>query len=308
MRDYILALTSDKIIEGFDIKPEDKIKVPTNFKEFVENQIPKWVDSAITAFYYQENIHYVAHAGVIKPVDYSSTGIVQNSTNWSNGLHQFLQIKHLLKMTSETFTTNFLSNMGYFKRYSNNLFGLTGTLGSKKAQDVLSNVYNVDLVNIPNLRQKQYLELPSIVAINELKWLEEICNRSIIESQKDRGTLIICETIAHAKIISEKLQDKYRKGAVKLYDMNNMNQEKDIEKISKGEIIVATNLAGRGTDIKTDEIEENGGMHVIVTFMPSNQRVEEQAFGRTARQGKRGTGQMILNALNLIGLGLIPLN
>jgi preprotein translocase subunit SecA len=81
-----------------------------------------------------------------------------------------------------------------------------------------------------------------------------------------------------------------------MYTMNNMNQEREIEKINKGEIIIATNLAGRGTDIKTDEIEKYGGLHIIVTFMPSNERVEEQGFGRTARQGKRGTGQMILNA------------
>ena len=53
-------------------------------------------------------------------------------------------------MTSETFTTNFLSNMGFFKRYGSNLFGLTGTLGSEKAKQVLSDVYNVDLVNIPS--------------------------------------------------------------------------------------------------------------------------------------------------------------
>ncbi len=85
--------------------------------------------------------------------------------------------------------------------------------------------------------------------------------------------------------------------------MNSMNQEREIEQINVGEIIIATNLAGRGTDIKTDEIEKNGGMHVIVTFMPSNERVEEQAFGRTARQGKRGTGQMILNARNLTEYG-----
>lgn len=85
--------------------------------------------------------------------------------------------------------------------------------------------------------------------------------------------------------------------------MNNMNQERQVERIFPGEIILATNLAGRGTDIKTDEIEKNGGMHVILTFIPSNQRVEEQAFGRTARQGKRGTGQMILNAVNLVEYG-----
>ncbi|CAF4880022.1 unnamed protein product, partial [Rotaria socialis] len=69
-------------------------------------------------------------------------------------------IKHGLKMASETFTTNFLPNRGYFTKYSSNLFGLTGTLGSEKAKQVLVDVYNVDLVIIPNLRQKQYLSLP----------------------------------------------------------------------------------------------------------------------------------------------------
>lgn len=76
--------------------------------------------------------------------------------------------------------------------------------------------------------------------------------------------------------------------------MNNMDQEKYIEQILPGEIIIATNLAGRGTDIKTDEIEHFGGLHIILTFLPPNQRVEEQAMGRTARQGKKGTGQLIL--------------
>jgi len=72
----------------------------SNFKEFVEKQTSKWVNNAIVAFNYQENIHYIVQEGVIKPVDYKSTGIVQSSTNWSDGLHQFLQIKHSLKMTS----------------------------------------------------------------------------------------------------------------------------------------------------------------------------------------------------------------
>ncbi|CAF3995055.1 unnamed protein product, partial [Rotaria sordida] len=279
---------------------KENLKIPKNFSDFVHSQIPKWIDNAITALIYQENVHYIVHNGLIKPVDYYSTGIVQNSSNWSDGLHQFLQIKHELKMTSETFTTNFLSNRGYFTRYSSKLFGLTGTLGSDKAKQVLGDVYHVDFVIIPSLRQKQHLSLPDIIVMNEKDWLEEICHSAINESSKERGTLVICETIEHTKSIVEKLQQKYRSSAIKLYTMNDMNQEKNVANINPGEIIIATNLAGRGTDIKTEEIEKHGGLHVIVTFMPPNKRVEEQAFGRTSRQGKRGTSQRILNAINLI--------
>lgn len=113
------------------------------------------------------------------------------------------------------------------------------------------------------------------------------------------GVLIICETIEQANVLNERLRACYRPSAIKLYTMNNMNQERQIEKIMPGDVVIATNLAGRGTDIHTDDIEQWGGMHVIVTFMPQNQRVEDQAFGRTARQGKLGTGQMILNARHL---------
>jgi preprotein translocase subunit SecA len=286
--EYLASLISEK-----------KLEIPKNYKEFYETQKPKWIHNAIEALNYQENIHYVVQEGQIKPVDYYSTGIVQSSTNWSDGLHQFLQIKHNLKMTSETFTTNFLSNIGFVNNYKN-IYGLTGTLGSEKAKKVLKDVYNVDLVNVPQLRQKQYLELETIVTQDETKWVEQICSTVLIETKKDRGVLIICENIAHANRLGDLLKIQHRSTAVKLYTMNNMNQEKHVEKILPGEIIIATNLAGRGTDIRTDEIEEFGGLHVVLTFMPSNQRVEDQAFGRTARQGKRGTGLMILNSMNLI--------
>lgn len=101
----------------------EKLKIPKNFHEFVKGQLPKWLDSAFTAFTYAENVHYIVQNGIIKPVDYNSTGLVQSSTSWSEGLHQFLQIKHGLKITSETFTTNFLSNVGYFSDDGKDIYG-----------------------------------------------------------------------------------------------------------------------------------------------------------------------------------------
>lgn len=156
------------------------------------------------------------------------------------------------------------------------------------------------MVNIPPSRQKQYHEFPLVMCVTESAWLHEICESALTETRKDRGVLIICETIQQANQIGERLRTIYRSSAIKLYTMNNANQERQVDLILPGEIIIATNLAGRGTDIKTSEIESTGGLHVVLTYMPANQRVEDQAFGRTARQGKRGTGQMILNMSSVI--------
>ena len=221
---------------------EKTIKIPVNFVGYFSKQKLKWINNAIEALNYQENIHYIVQDGQIKPVDFKSTGIVQSSTNWSDGLHQFLQIKHNLKMTSETFTTNFLSNVGYFKDSFEKIYGLTGTLGSCKAREVLETIYQVDLVNIPQLRTKQFLELPAILVENERDWLDQIYLSAMIEAKKMRSTLIICETIAHANRIAEKIKSQYRSSAVKLYTMNNLNQEKQIEKTLPGDVIIATNL------------------------------------------------------------------
>lgn len=287
---HIKQLIEDKkhfIIEGY-------------LEEFVEMQLPKWVDSAILALNYSEGIHYVIQDGAIKPVDYDSTGIVQSATNWSDGLHQFLQLKHNLALTSETITTNFLSNIGYIKRYKSNIFGLTATLGSTNAKIALSETYGVDFVYIPQSYKKQYIELPETALDTTADWVSEICRSSVNEAKKGRGVLIICNTIDASQSIAKALRTVHRSVLIKLYTMNDMNQEQEIEKIEPGEVIVATNLAGRGTDIKTESIEAQGGMHVIMTYMPLNQRVEDQGFGRTSRQGKKGTGQLILNKTTLL--------
>jgi preprotein translocase subunit SecA len=119
---------------------EKAILITENFKEFYERQKHRWIRSAIEAlYYYEENINYVVLDGQIKPVDYYSTGIVQSATNWGDGLHQFLQLKHNLNMTCETLTTNFLSNIGFIKSYEH-VYGLTGTLGSTYARNILQEV------------------------------------------------------------------------------------------------------------------------------------------------------------------------
>ena len=131
------------------------------------------------------------------------------------------------------------------------------------------------------------------------EWIEQIIKVVIKEAKKGRAVLIINEGIKKSKIIYDKINNKnsiYIK-QLKEYTRSDFKHQKiNINTILKeGEVIITTNLGGRGTDIKVSEdVDKNGGMHVILTFLPSNSRIEKQAFGRTGRQGNRGSYQYIV--------------
>ncbi|WP_341761079.1 Ulp1 family isopeptidase [Candidatus Tisiphia endosymbiont of Thecophora atra] len=299
---------------------EDKNKESedeSNLKEYTSSQVDKWVDNAFkAAFIYQVDREYTLEKNgeelIIAPVDASNTGTIQKGTIWSNGLQQFLQLKHGLRLTAESCNTSYISNIGFVKRYVKHfvdsqgekaqeqpsIFGLTGTLGGDKERELLSKSYNgIDFLEIPTFKKKIFTKEPTILKKSEDEWLESITSDAISRT-KERAVLIICETIEEAKLIynrislHQKLQDK--QGDLKCYlkdDQSNVTEEK----MEVGDILVATNLAGRGTDIKiSPTLEANNGMHLCLTFLPPNERVEEQALGRTSRQGKPGTGQLIL--------------
>ncbi|MDR0329936.1 MAG: hypothetical protein LBH99_04700 [Rickettsia sp.] len=278
-----------------------RLNIPKHLEEFVtEVQLEKWVENAIHAQYRsQENKHYVVRDGKILPVDASNTGIVQQNTNWSDGLHQFLQIKHGAKITSESITTNFISNVTFFRRYKHNIYGLTGTLGGNRAQDLLNNTYNVDSVIIPPFKKKQYQELSLITANTEDSWYRNIVENSLNKLNNGRGVLVITKYITEVDEIKNRLEKSGHDPAkIKIYkteDDSDIIEELKRDGLKPSEIIIATNIAGRGTDIKiSSQVETNGGLHVCVTFLPPNERVAKQNEGRAARSGEKGTGQFIL--------------
>ncbi len=314
----LLKSNIKKIInESSDAPSENQLRIPGHLVEFANIELEEWIDSAVTAkYYYTENKSYIIaksrrdNEKTIAPVDYQNTGVVQVSTTWNNGLHQFLQLKHGLKITPENLTTSFISNIGYFNRYinknqqgevlSNKIYGLTGTLGSKDSQELLKDTYGVDIVFIPTYKQKQFIELPAITALD---WENNVVKSIQEETSKDRATLVICQTIDNTETIRKELLNKgYSGSKIRVYGRSDNDDIKVIQDaIDVGDVIIATNLAGRGTDIKTTEaLEKNGGLHVCVTFLPTNLRVEEQAFGRTSRQGKSGTAQLILDTIGNI--------
>jgi preprotein translocase subunit SecA len=121
---------------------------------------------------------------IIAPVDYQNTGVIHPDTSWDNGLHQFLQIKHGLKITPEQFMTCFISNIAYFSRYGTNLYGLTGTIGEKQAQELLKHIYPIDIVWLPTYKLTRFIEIQPLLVETKAQWLEAIATSCLSKQSK----------------------------------------------------------------------------------------------------------------------------
>ena len=269
-----IAFVEQKLF-NFDSLMEDRgVVFPKHMKDFIINQLPKWVESSFEARNHIENQTYVVRDSlyyqddlpphrVIAPVNLD-TGVVQFKLNWGDGLTQFLQIKHGLQMNSESLVSVFQSYVGYFLKYSGNIYGLTGTLGTVKHQEFLYKMYhNVDFVFIPNHIQKKLTILPDIVTIDNTKlWLDNIIEEVRYKALEDgRPVLIIAKTIESMRHISSAIKDTFKNsiytGKYIVKEYGEISDHYVISGISHpGDIIVATNLAGRGTDLKISTLAE----------------------------------------------------
>ncbi len=285
---------------------EDKgeyLAVPVHLQAFAREQIPHWVECALYAlFFYHKGQHYDVKGGKIVPVDYNNTGVLQFNTVWDNGLAQFLQMKEGLKIVPENVSTNFISKTGYFKRYGHKLYGLTGTLGNPTTRSFLSEIYGVDMVTIPPYKHREIMgnsdsrylckELPAQLLSTPEAWYDTVANSVLRAARNGQAVLVICKYINQVEYLQAQLATNY--DAEKLFTYTGQEQFSKTA-MEAGEILIATNIAGRGTDLTTsEEVEANGGLHVCITFLPENYRVELQNAGRTARQGKKGTAQLVM--------------
>jgi|GEM_PF-4548886 len=291
------------------IEREKFIHVPNHLRPFIEQHLESWINSAITAFFMKAGEDYVVDVDKtgsspdrnpnITILD-RDTGTDQANSQWDEALHQFLQLKHGCKLSLQSLKAVFTSNVSFFKLYSN-LYGLTGTLGSKRERDLLQEIHEVDFVTIPTAKSKQFHKEKPILCTGKDKWIKHIYNeaKELTEEEK-RSVLIICETVNDVETLYKTFGGKDAKH-VHTYIRDYEEFDKGFEivqgnkELGQGQIIIATNLAGRGTDIKiTEELRKAGGLHVCLTYLPSNIRVEQQAFGRAARSGDQGSGQLII--------------
>ncbi len=283
-----------------------EIMVPNCIRDYVDRQLITWIRNAFRAknhvtvndFYKLDDLRDGRGQQLV--IMDKETGVEQVQTTWSHGLHQFLQLKHGLNISPASLKAVFLSNMNYFSQYKGKIFGLTGTLGSQAECNLLSEVFDVDFFRLPRFSRRFCLEEDPILATKYFQWTRNVAEAAaaIVQLERKRAVLIICDNIAAVEDIEKELRQIDSKPSITTYTSS---FDKDFKHaIDPGQIVVATNLAGRGTDLKvSEELEANGGLHVIISYLPPNTRVEAQAQGRTARAGQPGSYQFIVHDPNL---------
>ena len=308
-----LAESSDIVDEIRQlIEPMIPSCVPNVLKTFSERHLSTWIKSAFRAAYLlqPDDAYKVDDCGDgqgrrIVIMD-KETGVEQVQTEWSDGLQQFLQLKHGMKWTPISLKAIFMSNIGYFSEFQGRMYGLTGTLGSTAECDLLRQVFGVDFFRLPRFRPRFCIQHEPIIARDRKNWLDQMQNTIIsiasssTEKNRQRSVLVVCDNIESAdSIYNHLIKTNVHQIKVVKYVSSFDVAFKQNQEIHPGQVIIATNLAGRGTDLKpSKELLNNGGLHVIIGFLPPNARVEAQAEGRTARCGQTGSFQFIIENVN----------
>lgn len=247
------------------------------------------VTQALTAReHFHAGTHYAIVGGKIHIVD-EFTGRIMEQRTWQAGLHQAIEAKESLEISDPTETLARLSFQRFFRFFSK-LSGMTGTASESAAE--FWRVYRLPVVRIPPNRPCLRVEKPvRILPSLEVKWDAVVAE---VRERHGRGQPVLIGTRSIA--ISELLSSKLDTLGLPHQLLNALRDREEAGIVAAagqaGRITIATNMAGRGTDIRLGPgVAENGGLHVIATDLHDSRRVDRQLFGRAGRQGDPGSAQ-----------------
>ena len=251
------------------------------------------INNALKANYIMaRDVDYVIQEDEIVIVD-QFTGRLMKGRAYSEGLHQAIQAKEGVSIKQETSTLATITFQNLFRLYSK-LSGMTGT--AKTEEEEFRNIYNMMVVEIPTNRPIARLDAPDLVYKDMNAKFNAVVADVIERHKKGQPVLLGTVAVETSEYISQLLK---RKG-IPHNVLNAKNHEREAEIImdagKKGSVTIATNMAGRGTDIKlTDEVKELGGLAVIGTERHESRRIDNQLRGRSGRQGDPGYTRFYLS-------------
>ncbi|CAG7914474.1 preprotein translocase subunit SecA [Mammaliicoccus sciuri] len=235
---------------------------------------------------------YVVEDGEIMIVD-QFTGRTMPGRRFSDGLHQAIEAKEGLEIQNESKTMASITFQNFFRMY-NKLSGMTGT--AKTEEEEFRNIYNMTVTQIPTNRPIQRKDEADLIFASQKGKFDAVV-KDVIELYK-KGQPVLLGTVAVET--SEYISQLLKKKGVRHNVLNAKNHEREAEIIlnagQKGAVTIATNMAGRGTDIKLGEgVVELGGLAVIGTERHESRRIDDQLRGRSGRQGDVGRSRFYLS-------------
>ncbi|MFV0480694.1 MAG: preprotein translocase subunit SecA [Campylobacteraceae bacterium] len=261
------------------------------------------LDQALKAHYLFENdVHYVVKDDEVIIVD-EFTGRLSEGRRFSEGLHQALEAKESVKIQDESQTLADITFQNYFRFYKK-LAGMTGTAQTEATE--FSQIYSLDVVSIPTNVAVVREDLNDLIYKSEVEKFKAVIEEIKRANKKGQPVLVGTASIERSELLHELLKKEKIPHSV----LNAKNHEKEAEIIlnagDKGAVTIATNMAGRGVDIKiNDEVKALGGLYVIGTERHESRRIDNQLRGRSGRQGDPGKSKFYLsledNLLRIFG-------
>ena len=260
----------------------------------IDNQVlVHHIDQALRANYIMlKDIDYVVQNGEVMIVD-SFTGRVMEGRRYSDGLHQAIEAKEVVKIQEESKTQATITYQNFFRMYKK-LAGMTGT--AKTEEEEFREIYNMEVITIPTNRPIARKDLPDILYPTLDSKFEAVVKE--IKERHAKGQPVLVGTVAIES--SERLSKMLDQAGIPHAVLNAKNHAKEAEIImnagQRGAVTIATNMAGRGTDIKLGPgVKELGGLAVIGTERHESRRIDNQLRGRSGRQGDPGVTRFYLS-------------
>nr|WP_103637951.1 preprotein translocase subunit SecA [Campylobacter concisus] len=261
------------------------------------------LDQALKAHnLFEKDVHYVVKDGEVVIVD-EFTGRLSEGRRFSEGLHQALEAKEGVKIQEESQTLADTTYQNYFRMYKK-LAGMTGTAQTEATE--FSQIYNLEVISIPTNVSVKRIDQNDLIYKTQNEKFKAVIDEIKKAHEKGQPVLVGTASIERSEVLHEML----KKAGIPHSVLNAKNHEKEAEIIAqagvKGAVTIATNMAGRGVDIRiNDEVRDLGGLYIIGTERHESRRIDNQLRGRAGRQGDPGMSRFYLsledNLLRIFG-------
>jgi len=283
------------VIEKSNLSPEEKLqKKDELMRDFgVKGERIHTINQLLKAYtLFEKDVEYVLMDGKVKIVD-EQTGRIMEGRRYSDGLHQAIEAKENVKIEAATQTYATITLQNYFRMY-NKLAGMTGTAETEAGE--FWDIYKLDVAVIPTNRAISRKDEEDLVYKTKREKYNAVIEKIVEETEKKRPVLVGTTSVEISELLSRMLKLKNIRHNVLNAKMHQREADIVAEAGKPGTVTIATNMAGRGTDIKLGPgVKESGGLAIIGTERHDSRRVDRQLRGRAGRQGDPGSSQFFVS-------------